>query len=71
MRLRRGVTVEQAIKALEGRIYDSQQASTQNAADPEVKRQAYLNWVSTTQQHLRTIFADMELKSPGCPPAPG
>jgi len=62
MRLRHGVTVEQAVKALEGRISDSQQASAHNASGAEVKRQAYLNWVSTTQQHLRTIFADTELE---------
>lgn len=62
MRLRRGVTVEQAVKALEERIFDSQQASAQNASGPEVKRQAYLNWVNTTQQHLRTIFADTDLE---------
>jgi rRNA-processing protein FCF1 len=62
MRLRRGVTVEQAIKALDERISDAQQASAQNASGSEVKRQAYLNWVSTTQQQLRTIFADTELE---------
>jgi len=62
MRLRRGVTVEQAVKALEGQISDSQRASAQNASGAEVKRQAYLNWVSTTQQQLRTIFADTELE---------
>lgn len=62
MRLRRGVTVEQAVKALEGQISDSQQVSAQNASGAEVKRQTYLNWVSTTQKHLRTIFADTELE---------
>lgn len=62
VRLRRGVTVEQAVKALEGQISDSQQASAHNASGPEVKRQTYMNWVSTTQQHLRTIFADTELE---------
>lgn len=41
---------------------DSQQASAQNASGAEVKRQAYLNWVSTTQQQLRTVFADTELE---------
>jgi rRNA-processing protein FCF1 len=58
MRLRHGVTVEQAIKALAERISDSQQVS----ARPDVIRQTYLNWVDTTQQHLRTIFSDTELE---------
>jgi rRNA-processing protein FCF1 len=62
MRLRHGVTVEQAIKALSERISDSQQASAHNASNPDTKRQVYLNWVDTTQRHLRTIFSDAELE---------
>jgi rRNA-processing protein FCF1 len=62
MRLRHDVTVEQAIKALGERISDSQQASAHTASGPADARQAYLNWVNTTQQHLRTIFSDTELE---------
>jgi rRNA-processing protein FCF1 len=62
MRLRHGVTVEQAIRALGERISDSQQASADAASGPDDARQAYLNWVSTTQQYLRTIFSDTELE---------
>src|SRR5258708_5446112 len=62
MHLRRGVTVEQAIGALAQRISDSQQASASNASGAEVKRQTYLNWVNTTQVHLRTVFSDTELE---------
>lgn len=62
MRLHRGVTVEQAIGALAQRVSGSQQASASNASGAEVKRQAYLNWVSTTQAHLRTVFSDTELE---------
>jgi rRNA-processing protein FCF1 len=62
MHLRRGVTFEQAIGALAQRISDSQQASASNASGAEVKRQTYLNWVNTTQAHLRTVFSDTELE---------
>jgi len=62
MRLRHGVTIDQAIKVLAERISASQEASAHNAAGLEAKRNAYLNWVSTTQQHLRTIFSDTELE---------
>jgi rRNA-processing protein FCF1 len=60
MRLRHGVTVELAIKILQERISDSQQASASNAAGAEVKRQAYLNWINTTQVSLRMVFSDTE-----------
>ena len=62
MQLRRGVTVRQAIQVLEERISDSQQASASNASGPEIKRQVYLNWVDTTQKHLRTVFSDTDLE---------
>jgi hypothetical protein len=54
------VTVEQAIKALEQRISDAQQVV--NASGPDRRRPQYLTWVDTTQQHLRTVFADTELE---------
>jgi rRNA-processing protein FCF1 len=60
MRLRHGVTAEHAIKSIQERISNSQQASASNASGAEVKRQAYLNWVNTTQVSVRMVFADTE-----------
>jgi rRNA-processing protein FCF1 len=62
MRLRHGVTVASAINALVERISDSQAARLHDGSPPEAKRQLYLNWVDTTQWHLRTIFLDSELE---------
>ena len=62
MRLRHGVTVEQAIKIVKARVSDSQQASASNAAGAEVKRQVYINWVSTTQTSMRMVFSDTEVE---------
>jgi rRNA-processing protein FCF1 len=62
MRLRHGVTVASAINALVERISDSQAARLHDGSPPEAKRQLYLNWVDTTQRHLRTIFLDTELE---------
>jgi len=60
MRLRHGVTVEQAIKVLEERISSAQQVINDSGSDG--RRPAYLTWVDATQQHLRTVFADTEIE---------
>jgi rRNA-processing protein FCF1 len=61
MRLRHDVSVEHAIETLNQRITDSQQVT--DTSGQEGARPAYLTWIDTTQQHLRTIFADTELES--------
>jgi hypothetical protein len=61
MRLRFGVTVEQAVVTLTSAISDSSRVAT-SITHPEQKRDAYLDWVDTTLQRLRTVFSDMELE---------
>lgn len=62
MRLRHGVTVEQATVALGEIIRESLQP--RNIAVPElrVKLNGYLTWVYGAQIRLRSIFADSELE---------
>ena len=63
MRLRHGVTVEQAIQALDQIIRDSLQTRNIGAPEsPRVKLNSYLNWVYGAQNRLRSVFADTELE---------
>ena len=64
MRLRHGVTVEQAIQALVEISQDSLQPRniTGQAPDLRVKLNSYLNWVYGAEARLRPIFADTELE---------
>ena len=63
MRVRLGVTVEQAIHELHEIVMESQQP--RNVGQPQdlrVKLNSYLNWVYTAQTRLRLSFADTELE---------
>lgn len=63
MRLRHGVTVEQAIQEPDQIIRDSLQARNIGAPEsPSVKLNSYLNWVYAAQLRLRSVFADTELE---------
>jgi hypothetical protein len=63
MRLRHGVTVEQAIQALGEIITESQQPrNIRQPSDLRIKLNSYLNWIYGAQIRLRSIFADTELE---------
>ena len=61
MRLRHGVTVEQAIEALGEIIQESSQPRNIGVPDLRVKLNGYLNWAYGAQVRLRSIFADSRL----------
>jgi rRNA-processing protein FCF1 len=64
MRLRHGMTVEQAIQALAQIIQESLQPRNIATQPPDlrVKLNSYLNWVNSAQARLRSVFADTELE---------
>jgi rRNA-processing protein FCF1 len=62
MRLRQGVTVEQAVQVLEQIIGESAQPRSSTVPDLRVKQNAYLDWVYGAQTRLRAIFADLEVE---------
>lgn len=62
MRLRHGVTVEQAIQGLDTIIRDSLQPRNIAGSEPRVKLNSYLNWIYGAQAHLHSIFADTDLE---------
>jgi rRNA-processing protein FCF1 len=62
MRLRHGVTVEQAVQELGEIIQDSQPQNAGAPPDLRVKLNSYLNWVYGAQARLRLSFADSELE---------
>ena len=62
MHLRHGVTVEQAVTALNEAIMETVHV-TSSVVQAEHKRQAYLNWADATLQRVRTMFSDSELES--------
>jgi hypothetical protein len=63
MRLRHGVTVEQALQELDQIIRDSLQTRNIGAPEsPRVKLKSYLNWVYGAQIRLRSVFANTELE---------
>ena len=63
MRLRHGVTVEQAIRALDEIVMESQQPrNVGQPADLRVRLNSYLNWVYGAQTRLRLIFTDTDLE---------
>ena len=62
MRIRHGVTVDSAIKALDEIISRSQEPRNVMAEEPVLRLNSYLSWVDTTQTQLRTVFADTEIE---------
>jgi rRNA-processing protein FCF1 len=62
MRLRHGVTVEQAIEALGEIVQESSQPRNIGVPDLRVKLNGYLNWAYGAQVRLRSIFADSGLE---------
>ena len=62
MRLRHGVTVEQAVQGLGEIIRESQPPNVATPSDLRVKLNSYLNWVYGAQARLRLLFADSELE---------
>lgn len=62
MRLRHGVTVEQAISALDEVIRRSNDPRTFGLHEVESKLNQYLTWVNAPQVQFRAVFADTELE---------
>jgi rRNA-processing protein FCF1 len=62
MRLRHGVTVEQAVQALEDIMLESATPRNSTMPDLRVRQNSYLNWVYGAQTRLRAIFADPEVE---------
>lgn len=62
MQLRHGVTVDVAVKVLDDIISRSQDPYNEQFSTIDRKRTVYLNWVSSAQAQLRSIFADSELE---------
>jgi hypothetical protein len=62
MRLRHGLTVEQATGALGEIIRESFQPRNIGVPELRVKLNGYLNWVYGAQLRLRSIFADSEVE---------
>src|SRR5207244_6580841 len=62
MRIRHGMRVATAIKALAEIVQESQGPYSAGFESPDLKLNFYLNWVDDAQRKLRTIFADSELE---------
>jgi hypothetical protein len=58
MRLREGITADQAIRALDQLVVDLENLRAMGGVPVDIARDRYLGWVADAERQLRNLFVD-------------